>query len=111
MDVPPDLKDALKEALPGVGGSVTALIFFKRPWPIMIALFVCGVFAARSIGGHVALIMGAEKEVGGFVTGAFAMAIIESIIMSIRKFDGAVALTKVVDAFTTRLGVGRAKGD
>ena len=69
MDLPPDLK----EALPGIGGSATALLFFRRPWPVLIALFCCGFFAARAVGAEVAEVMNASKEVGGYVTGAFSI--------------------------------------
>ena len=103
MDLPPDLKDAM----PGIGGSVTALLFFRRPWPAMIALFVCGFFAAQYMGGHVARIMNASDEVGGFVTGAFSMAIMEGLIMAIRNFDSAKALTRIFDAIIKRLDGGK----
>ena len=102
MDLPPDLK----EALPGIGGSATALLFFRRPWPVLIALFCCGFFAARAVGAEVAEVMNASKEVGGYVTGAFSMAIVEGVITAVRNFDGAKALSRIVDAAVKRLGGG-----
>jgi len=102
IDLPPDVKDSL----PGVGGSITALLFFRRPWPAMIALFCCGFFAARAMGSEVAQIMNASEAVGGYVTGAFSMAIIEGAIMAIRNFDGAKALNRIFDALVKRLGGG-----
>ena len=100
MDIPPDLK----EALPGVGGSLTALLFFRKAWPMMIALFCCGALAAKFAGGDIAKIMGTSDELGGYVTGAFAMAIIEGIIRAIQKFDWAETMRSLVQAVIKKLG-------
>lgn len=100
MDMPPDLRDAL----PGIGGSLTALLFFRKSWPMLIALFVCGAMSAYFLGPSVAGLMGGSRELGGFVTGAFSMAIVEGVIKSIQKFDGAEALRSVIQAFIKKMG-------
>src|SRR5512143_4189637 len=102
----PDIPPEVREALPGAGGSLIAAVFFKRPWGMRIALFCCGVIAAKFIGTSVAGIMGSTETVGGFVTGLFSMAIIEGLIAAIQSFDWSATLKRVVDAV-----LGRIKGE
>ena len=84
MDLPPELKDAL----PGAGGSLTALLFFRRGWPMAIALFICGIIAAWYLGSWVAHAMSASREIAGYVTGLFAMAIVAKLFDIIATFEG-----------------------
>lgn len=84
MDIPPEVKDNL----PGIGGSLTALFFFRDRWPMRIALFACGVIAAKLVGPAVSSVMGASAEVAGYVTGLFSMALVAKVFDIIAAFDG-----------------------
>ena len=100
MDIPPEIKDAL----PGAGGSLTALLFFRRGWPMAIALFICGIIAARYMGSMVADAMGSSREIAGYVTGLFAMAIVAKVFDIIATFDARKVSVDLWDAIMKRIG-------
>lgn len=95
MDMPPEVK----EALPGISGSLTALIFLRYRWRTLVALFVCGLMAAKYLSPMVAAYMGTSAEIAGYVTGLFSMSITAKVFDTIHGVDG----VKLVNDFLKRV--------
>jgi hypothetical protein len=100
MDVPPELK----EAIPGIGGSITALLFFRdSSWPRVIGLCIAGAFVAKIVGPYMAGVMRATPEVAGYITGLFGMSIVAKIFDMILSFDTKQAVGDLWSAIVKRV--------
>lgn len=71
-EIPPDLA----KSVPGVLGSLTALIWIKEPWPRKLAMFLAGGALSHFGTGPVANIVGLESGLTGYLLGLFGMAIV-----------------------------------
>jgi hypothetical protein len=99
MDLPPELQ----KAVPGVAGSITALLFFRDGWKRAIGTCIAGAFIAKMLGPVVADVMRSGPEVAGYVTGLFGMAVVAKIFEMITNFDAKKAVGDLWDAIIKRV--------
>ena len=99
MDLPPELQ----KAVPGVAGSITALLFFRDGWKRAVGTCIAGAFIAKILGPTVADVMRSGPEVAGYVTGLFGMAIVAKVFDVISSFDAKKAASDLWDALIKRV--------
>ena len=99
MDLPPEVKDAV----PGVAGSITALLFFRDGWRRAAGTLVAGAAIAKFVGPFIAVTIGSSSEVAGYITGLFGIAIVAKIFDMITNFDAKQAATDLWDAIVERV--------
>ena len=99
MDLPPEFQ----KAVPGVAGSITALLFFRDGWKRAIGTCIAGAFIAKILGPVVADVMRSGPEVAGYVTGLFGMAVVAKLFEMITHFDAKKAISDLWDALIKRV--------
>ena len=85
-DIPPEIR----ELGPPVAGSLTSLLFMRRPWLQAFGIFLAGCLFAILAKGWLASAMGMEKssELVGFLIGCFGMAIVGKLFDTIEAIKG-----------------------
>ncbi len=102
--IPPDLR----QAGPGVAGSLLALLFMRRPWTMLLAMFVGGCLIAYIVTPWLAayLEVGPKGEgVVGFLLGLFGMATTAKVFDLIEAINVADIWAALKDWIRKRLGV------
>lgn len=108
-NIPPDLK----AVAPGIGGSLIALFFLRRPPMVLAGMFLGGV-AMSHYGTHfVADYFGMMKYEGsiGFLIGLFSMALVAKVYDTIEAINPGDLWKAVSDAVRAKLGVAKKTGE
>lgn len=69
----------VQKALPGILGSVGALLWIKAPWPRRVAMVALGSAASFYGGSHIAQLFDMGEGLAGFLVGLFGMSVVDSI--------------------------------
>lgn len=93
-----------QKVVPGVAGSVLALLFLRDGWMRNVFTFAGGVAIAHFCGPTVATFIKGNLEIAGFVTGLFGMSIVAKIFDMIFAFDVTQVLSDLVKAAIKRIG-------
>lgn len=97
----------VQKALPGVIGSVGALLWIKGTWPRRIAMVGLGSAASYYGAPHLAGMFGMGEGLAGFLVGLFGMSVVDSIFKTWQD----LGLTPIMREFIrTKLGLAP-KGD
>jgi cytochrome c oxidase assembly factor CtaG len=99
MDMPPEVQ----KAIPGVAGSLTALLFFRDGWRRAILTLIAGAAIAKFMGPQVATVLHSSLEVAGYVTGLFGLAIVAKVFDAINNFDVKQAAVDLWTAVVNRV--------
>ncbi len=99
MSLPPEVQ----ETVPGIAGSLTALLFFRDGWRRAIGVFVAGAAIAKFVGPFVAAMIGSSAEIAGYITGLFGIAIVAKIFDMISNFDAKQAAGDLWNAIVERV--------
>jgi len=100
VDLPPEVQ----KAVPGVAGSLTALLFFRgESARRSIGLCIAGAALASVFGAPVAEVMHSSAAVGGYATGLFGMAIVAKVFDMITGFDARKAANDLWAAVIKRV--------
>lgn len=92
----------LEKLLPGLIGSVGALLWIKGSWPRRIAMVGLGSAASFYGAPHIATMFGMGEGLAGFLVGLFGMSVVDSIFRTWQD----LGLTIIVrEAIRTRLGL------
>lgn len=67
------------KALPGVIGSIGALLWIKATWPRRIAMVALGSAASYYGASHVGQWFGMGEGLAGFLVGLFGMSVVDSL--------------------------------
>lgn len=96
----------LNDIVPGVLGSMTAMLFGKGDggWKRRLAVCAAGVAFAWAVGPSVAPILRSGGEVAGYLSGLFGMALISKIFDTIGSFDSTQAARDLWAAILKRIG-------
>ena len=101
-DIPPEIR----ELGPPVAGSLTSLLFMRRPWLQAFGIFLAGCVFAMFAAPVVASVMGMENNnLIGFLIGCFGMAIVGKVYDSIEAVKGEEVGKTFVDKLRKLLGV------
>lgn len=102
-DMPPEIKDAA----PGVLGSLVALPFLRGPWPVRLAMVLGGVvlsfYGSRPAAGW--FDMQDAQGLVGFLIGLFGMALVAKVYEGIAAFNAGELGVAFKDWVRKRLGV------
>lgn len=103
MPMPNDyFSPELSKAIPGVVGSVGALIWIKGPLPRRIAMVVLGSAASYYATPHLATTFSMGEGLSGFLIGLFGMSVVDSIFKTWQE----LGLTEITREFIRkRLGL------
>lgn len=101
MDVPPDIE----KVLPGVAGSLTALAFFRAPWPRLLSLMAGGSAFAYYVGPSLTPWIG--ERLSGYYSGVFGMVVVAKVFEAVVAFDSKRALRDLWKAVLSRVRGGR----
>lgn len=100
MDIPP----GVQEAVPGVAGTLTALLFVRDDgWKRVVGTCIAGAVIAKIVGPSAAVVMHSSPAVAGYVTGLFGMAIVAKVFDMIFNFDAKQAAKDLWDAVVKRV--------
>lgn len=92
----------VQKLLPGVIGSLGALLWIKAPWPRRVAMVALGSAASYYGGPHLATTVGMGEGLAGFLVGLFGMSVVDSIFRTWQD----MGLTSIVREFVrARLGL------
>lgn len=92
----------LQKALPGVIGSLGALLWINGTWPRRIAMVGLGSAASYYGAPHIAGMFSMGEGLAGFLVGLFGMSIVDSIFRTWQD----LGLTSLVREFArARLGL------
>lgn len=92
------LEEANKLA-PGASGALIAVFLLRPTWPRSIMLFLAGTLAAKYMAPLLLSYFTLDKEVGGFVSGLFIMAILGKVFDTFGALDGSKLLDRVLARF------------
>lgn len=92
----------LQKLIPGIIGSVGAMLWIKAPWPRRVAMVVLGSAASFYGGQHVAHMLGMGESLAGFLVGLFSMSVVDSIFRVWQDL-GITAILR--DAIRARFGL------
>lgn len=97
------------KTLPGVLGSLTALLFLKGPWQLKLGMFLAGaVFARYGTGTLVSYVNALDPGFAGYILGLVGMAIVAKIF---EFWETLEAANLFQDALRKWLGLGPRKND
>lgn len=104
---PTNVIEALGQLLPGVIGSVGALLWIKGTWKRRIAMAALGSAASYYGAPHLAGMFSIGEGLAGFLVGLFGMSVVDSIFRAWQD----LGLTSIIREFVrARLGLSP-KGD
>lgn len=96
--IPPEVQNLM----PGVIGSIGALLWINGTWPRRIAMVGLGSAASYYGAPHIATMFGMGEGLAGFLVGLFGMSVVDSIF---RTWQG-LGLTSLVREFIrARMGL------
>ena len=97
-NIPPEVS----KLLPGVIGSVGALLWIQGSWPRRIAMMGLGSAASFYGGPHIATIFHMGEGLAGFLVGLFGMSVVDSLFKTWQE----LGFTSIVREFVrSRLGL------
>jgi hypothetical protein len=82
-------------------GSLVAVFLLRDTWPRRVVLFVAGALAAYYGAPYVASHAGADRELAGFLTGLFSMAVTAKVFEAVESLQP----KDLVDRVLRRLGL------
>lgn len=97
-NIPPEVS----KLLPGVIGSIGALLWIQGSWPRRIALMALGSAASFYGGHHVSSLFSMGEGLAGFLIGLFSMSVVDSIFKTWSELGFSSILREFVRA---RLGL------
>ena len=100
MDVPPEVR----EAAPGILGSLTAVLFLRENWRRSCVLFLAGVACAYFVGPSVSRMIGDNAAVAGYVTGLFGMSVVAKVFEVILSLNARRGAESILKAIVRRIG-------
>lgn len=106
--MPNDKLHEIEKLLPGVIGSIGALLWIKGTWPRRIAMVGLGSAASYYGAPHVSVLFGMEEGLAGFLTGLFGMSVVDSVFRTWQE----LGVTELVREFVrARLGLAPKESD
>ena len=106
--MPNDKLHEIERLLPGVIGSIGALLWIKGTWPRRIAMVGLGSAASYYGAQHVSVLFGMEEGLAGFLTGLFGMSVVDSVFRTWQE----LGVTELVREFVrARLGLAPKESD
>ena len=106
--MPNDKLHEIERLLPGVIGSIGALLWIKGTWPRRIAMVGLGSAASYYGAPHVSVLFGMEEGLAGFLTGLFGMSVVDSVFRTWQE----LGVTELVREFVrARLGLAPKESD
>jgi hypothetical protein len=99
--------DELRNAAPGIAGSLLALMFLRRPLFVLAGMFVGGSLLSYYGANWLAEWLSIERHTGlaGFVLGLFGMAVVAKVYDTIDALAPTEVAKAVIEAIRKRLGV------
>ena len=98
----------VEKILPGIIGSLGALLWIKGSWPRRIAMMVLGSAASYYGAPHVSGLFGMEEGLSGFLVGLFGMSVVDSLFKTWQE----LGITFILREFIrTRLGLPTKEGE
>ncbi len=98
----------MDKVIPGVVGSVGALLWIQGSWPRKIAMMALGAAASYYAGPHIANVFSMGEGLAGFLVGLFGMSIVDSLF----KTWNELGLTELTREFLrSKLGLPTGRGD
>ena len=92
----------VQKILPGVIGSVGAMLWINAPWPRRGAMVALGSAASYYGAQHLATMLGMGEGLSGFLVGLFSMSVVDSVF----KTGAEMGLSGMVrDWLRARLGL------
>lgn len=102
MTMPQDSLPELSKLVPGVIGSLGALLWIKAPWPRRIAMVGLGSAASYYGAPHVGTMFTMGEGLAGFLLGLFGMSVVDSIFRTWQD----LGLSEIIREFLrARLGL------
>ena len=90
----------VQKILPGVIGSIGAMLWINAPWPRRVAMVALGSAASYYGAQHLAAMLGMGEGLSGFLVGLFGMSVVDSV------FKADMGLSVMVrDWLRARLGL------
>lgn len=106
--MPNDKLHEIERLLPGVIGSIGALLWIKGTWPRRIAMVGLGSAASYYGAPHVSALFGMEEGLSGFLVGLFGMSVVDSAFKTWQE----LGITEIVREFIrARLGLAPKESD
>ena len=69
----------VQKILPGVIGSIGAMLWINAPWPRRVAMVALGSAASYYGAQHLATMLGMGEGLSGFLVGLFGMSVVDSV--------------------------------
>lgn len=92
----------VQKLMPGVIGSIGAMLWINAPWPRRVAMVALGSAASYYGAQHLATMLGMGQGLAGFLLGLFGMSVVDSIF----KTWADMGLTSILREFVrARLGL------
>lgn len=102
--MPNDKLHEIEKLLPGLIGSLGALLWIKGTWPRRIAMVGLGAAASFYGAPHVASLSGMGEGLAGFLVGLFGMSVVDSVFKTWQE----LGITEIVREFIrARLGINK----
>lgn len=98
----------ITKALPGVFGSIGALLWIKGPMSRRISMVLLGSAASYYGTPHLSITLGMGEGLTGFLIGLFGMSIVDSIFKTWQELDLSTILREFL---RKRLGLAPKGGD
>ena len=93
--------DEAHKLAPGAAGSIIAVFLLRPTWPRSILLFLAGTLAAKYLAPLMLTYFSMDKEIGGFISGLFVMAVLGKVFDTFAAVDG----SKILDRILTKFGL------
>jgi hypothetical protein len=97
MDIDPSI---VKQATPGVVGSLGALFFIRGAWHQRLGAVFVGATLSWYAAPHVARAVGMPEGLAGFLLGLCGMALIAKAFSTWETLDLGTLLRRVIEKFT-----------
>ena len=92
----------VQKLMPGVIGSIGAMLWINAPWPRRVSMVALGSAASYYGAQHLATMFGMGEGLSGFLLGLFGMSVVDSIF----KTWADMGLTSILREFVrARLGL------